>query len=882
MLISCFSTGSSGGGGGDGGGLHFPFVAPIVFPVDVPVPVPIAIIDPLVEPLDPETGKPDPEDPEDPEDPDDNKSLESQTVASTVPTRTPVSSTVFSSPSLTSLTASMSSTITSSAAPSSTGSCLGFSFNQGYPWPLDGDNVTNGPDMDHDDEDYDPDYTGVDPDPDDGDVDLGNVNLFERDLPTRTRKRMAIAGRIYLDEGEDTLVKRASSNKKVKEDIGSCSVKPYTAKPVYPLASQVRYEEKQKNKPPNPRQEAFWATATKVRPSPQPNRMDPFFSTATYWAIATDTPPQACILPGWGFMSSDQAEALSPAWVIGGNTDTSVNVDHIYETHFLTEFLEDSLDKGTITCDMISQILDQTDAAPGAPLSDPSNPSLGVGTRLNTLFSKLAGFVNAEFVGMGNTMNNLKERMVKEAWAPSEPLPFNGIDPTTGKNPAADVDIFNLARMAIVLDITNQPYVITLFERTNARIYKAFQSIDTLAENQCFNLPTTFWSDAYKNYMTTRLTTLNQALQAKVSSAAAGIHPTDIPQDPGYFDRFLSKYPLAAMTHPVPQDWDAGLPPVTIAKRQVAGTAGGAACPKPTSAGPGSSTPILSAVAGQSAALSSSGPVSRGFGQVAINSVEPPPLQSSMISSSSLSPTSTSQPPSAISAVPSLPAAHSELPIGSSSLTSSTPAASPTNGDPCGPKVQESGFPNTCNAKVELTTTVSQYGVYCGSSGSGNLVYAMCSGLYSALCKTMQHANFPTAAWVWADGGDNCAVGVWVPAPQGAAMIPSVDRCENSIYAAMAGSCSNPSQLNNVASVNLATLPSFSDKTQTGSQVNAGYPSYILAPKSPVGLSATWAGWTTASVQTEEGGLNPLDQDQDAADLAPNNVANPGVGTINF
>ena len=95
----------------------------------------------------------------------------------------------------------------------------------------------------------------------------------------------------------------------------------------------------------------------------------------------------------------------------------------------------------------------------------------------------------------------------------------------------------------------------------------------------------------------------------------------------------------------------------------------------------------------------------------------------------------------------------------------------------------------------------------------------------------------------------------------GTAMTPSSERCQNLIVRAMTDSCSTTGTSSNVASVNVALMPSFSDVTQKGAQVNVGYPSFIIAGKSPTGLSELpWdLGWSTAQFK-QQSGMNDNNQ----------------------
>ena len=77
--------------------------------------------------------------------------------------------------------------------------------------------------------------------------------------------------------------------------------------------------------------------------------------------------------------------------------------------------------------------------------------------------------------------------------------------------------------------------------------------------------------------------------------------------------------------------------------------------------------------------------------------------------------------------------------------------------------------------------------------------------------------------------GPNCTVGVWfnpVPAVQpGQTFV----QCRFNIYRLMYSTCfSSPGEPYNVAAVNLQTLP---DMNTSGSQLDTGYPSYIMVPQ---------------------------------------------------
>ncbi|KAL8713805.1 MAG: hypothetical protein Q9225_006715, partial [Loekoesia sp. 1 TL-2023] len=89
--------------------------------------------------------------------------------------------------------------------------------------------------------------------------------------------------------------------------------------------------------------------------------------------------------------------------------------------------------------------------------------------------------------------------------------------------------------------------------------------------------------------------------------------------------------------------------------------------------------------------------------------------------------------------------------------------------------------------------------------------------------------------WHWnTDGGEGCAVGIWLPGGEGVADTPDRIRCRDAIYGTMALYCNEGGDggdggpQSQVAAVNLVKLPG---NGTTGQQSNAGYPSYVIAPE---------------------------------------------------
>lgn len=190
-------------------------------------------------------------------------------------------------------------------------------------------------------------------------------------------------------------------------------------------------------------------------------------------------------------------------------------------------------------------------------------------------------------------------------------------------------------------------------------------------------------------------------------------------------------------------------------------------------------------------------------------------------------------------------------------LTATTgPYALPAPTDPCGPKVQtgeewdtctvhEDGTPNIDGSPfVWYTDEPSYYGVQClpkpaasndsFDSATPNLNTDKCR--FEELCQDMQSGSYAKGMWHWnQNGGEGCAIGVWLPAGDGVAQVPDLVRCRDAIFG-MAGlycTAGGPQggdglEGSQVAAVNLRVLPGGG---KSGEQVNSGYPSYIIAPE---------------------------------------------------
>ena len=732
-------------------------------------------------------------------------------------------------------------------------SCPGWSFGANDPKlnsPHSGDSSTDEEDDDDDANDGKSDYD-----------DSGNASkkraLAGQKSPYRAsanhlRKARGVAGRIAIEQQKYPLRKRGGNNAKTKTMMGTCALsgfaQSYIAKPKYPLAQDIVKFQGAGNG--NTRK--GWQDWVK------------FYDTADFWAIPLDVPVGSCDPPSWRMMSTKEIRNKKGAYFydlfLQNGNPKYVNVDHVYETKFLTEFFTDMLDAGTMSC-----------AEFNAAWNVGANGNTTTPSRLDTIFGNVASFKNPEFVGMAQVINSLKNLVTVNHWGPNQPVKLAGKDPTTGMTLDPKFDIDSLSSLFLLLDLYNSEKFVGLFEMTNERIYQAFSSFD--AQRPCGPQNTFDYAPAYQKYITDRLNRRNNELGTFINDVIKGIptNPSQVSEDkkamvPHWSERLASltsKLPVTKMTVPVPQMYNPVGPtgPTYNWKRQAA-TPGdplaGRACIRTNSP----ATPLT---------VSSVGPMSNGAagsvaqGGYAINSLAA--TKSSMPDLPTTTPVLINTPlPSNNKPSTTAPLAlmtpilvNTPVPPTSNRLsttqysTASTPAAAPTPSipDPCGPAQQDPGFINTCNTAVKQSNTPGQYSAYCGTSddSKGNLNSTVCKDAYTSICETMQLSDFPKGAWVWSDPGKGCAVGAYMPSVNGAAEIPTTSRCLDQIYGAMVTSCENAPNTN-AYSVNLASMPSIQDASQTGSQVNVGYMSYVIAHHSPKGLTSTSVGLTNASVGT--------------------------------
>lgn len=181
----------------------------------------------------------------------------------------------------------------------------------------------------------------------------------------------------------------------------------------------------------------------------------------------------------------------------------------------------------------------------------------------------------------------------------------------------------------------------------------------------------------------------------------------------------------------------------------------------------------------------------------------------------------------------------------------------PKTTDPCGPDVQDGTEFDTCTRDPDGTINDSgssivyysdepaYYGVSCvpmpGANATGSFDDAptrttkpinstACN--YKAFCESIDRSDPkntpPTDQWIWNSWQEGCALGMWLPSDPKAADWPDPTRCEYGIFRTMSTYCGEGFNGSQVATVNVRQLQGGGN---TGMQVNAGYPSYIIAPE---------------------------------------------------
>ena len=717
--------------------------------------------------------------------------------------------------------------------------CPGFEF--GSKWP-DLGSTTSWADSDTDTEnDWDASVNDDEFSPEDANGEEGDVPESEG------FSRRELQGRFTrFARKERHLGKRVVAAKK-STTLGKCTgfTKFISKPPYYNAMNVVKFEEK---------------------PLTQDENDKAAMKALLKWAIPISTPPGDCTtVPTWTYLTTaecqgdapladgsffSKAGGVEPVWQVGGapsqvNPNREVNIDHVYEAKYLDDFFTDLNENQGFDCNYLKQVWDSND-----------------GSKLTNLFASLPSKTNHEFIGMAKGLNSLKEAVTNKVWNKDLPLSwvvFGKKDKATGiKGPDTTVgleftimgkdadgnevsfdptnDLEELTTAAQILDLINTPDAIKYMSAPNDRIYTALQAYGIPCQGG------QSWADRYKKYILNRFAVRNVQLQDLFTKVLTEIGPgyrTD------YMAAWKQKYPMERMQLPPPTSWAAEFPaiqqavqakfasdPASLGKRQAIASPPAGAC-------------MLNA--GDNGHSSTGGIVQPSIPLAPI----------------ALAPSANSSAPGPLTTIATTPPAPI-IPPPATFRTSTAASAAPSNGDPCGPKIQDNpNYPNTCAAKVNLVTTPAPYGVVCGSDGPTSINWAACEKVFQGVCGGILWTEYPKGAWVWSDPGTGCAVGTWMPPGSdgkgaGAAMTPSLIRCYDLISQAMIDSCSTASGKSNIASVNVGTLPSFSDSSKTGSQMNVGYPSYVIAGKSPKGLKQLpWGyGWSNAEFH-EEAGLTP-------------------------
>jgi len=166
--------------------------------------------------------------------------------------------------------------------------------------------------------------------------------------------------------------------------------------------------------------------------------------------------------------------------------------------------------------------------------------------------------------------------------------------------------------------------------------------------------------------------------------------------------------------------------------------------------------------------------------------------------------------------------------------------------DPCGPKIQnQAGQPtNTCNGTgipATPATAPSIYAAYLDDnigavvyppqhSGSPNTPSAWaraCKTSINYLCNDLTLANL--GQWTSNNFGVSCSAQVWVDDPKTGAQFPSPYHCMNDIFFPMLAMLDNGGATSHInrASINIP-IGGFPNANGAGSQIDSGYPSWIL------------------------------------------------------
>ena len=165
--------------------------------------------------------------------------------------------------------------------------------------------------------------------------------------------------------------------------------------------------------------------------------------------------------------------------------------------------------------------------------------------------------------------------------------------------------------------------------------------------------------------------------------------------------------------------------------------------------------------------------------------------------------------------------------------------------DACGSAIQnQPGSPtDSCNTPIAASNGSPQiYGAYLDDNPSYSYGpppsvplgwTSNCSQSITDLCNQLSgNTDALKNTWTWNSDGTNCQVGMWIPDPStGAAKFPTSTMCDELVLtplvSAVAAQASADSKTNR-GSVNIAIGNFPTSKTQTGGQLDSGYPGWIV------------------------------------------------------
>ena len=177
------------------------------------------------------------------------------------------------------------------------------------------------------------------------------------------------------------------------------------------------------------------------------------------------------------------------------------------------------------------------------------------------------------------------------------------------------------------------------------------------------------------------------------------------------------------------------------------------------------------------------------------------------------------------------------------------PVPVPTNGDPCGPAIQDTpDYPSTCSVAPAFVPNPQPYGINCSSvvpaTGLQTVAWENCSASYDSICTKALDSRTRKGVWIWSELAPNCGLGFFLPPYQGSAQLLNMTRCIE-IFTAMTNACAAVVPPCNYGGVNLRTIPGYLPQNEDGEEiydghaeknfsysgeaVNVGYPSYAMS-----------------------------------------------------